>query len=68
MSQESEILRRLEAGETLTPLDALREVHSFRLSARIKDLRLRGHSIETTRVTLPGGATVAGYKMKRCLA
>ena len=63
MSQESEILRRLEAGETLTPLDALKEVGSFRLGARIWDLRRRGHSIEKIRVTVPGGAVVAGYRM-----
>ena len=37
MSQESEILRRLETGVTLTPLDALHdpEISSLRLGARI---------------------------------
>ena len=65
MSQESEILRRLEAGETLTPLDALKEVVSFRLGARIWDFRRRGHSIAKIRVTLPPGLDVFQF-MNHC--
>jgi len=35
----------------------------FRLAARVKDLRDRGHRIDTTTLTLPGGAKVARYSL-----
>ena len=65
MNQEQSILVRLERGETVTPLDALRDCGSFRLAARIEALRKQGYPIETTRVDLPGGKMCAGYKLKR---
>ena len=67
MSQELEILRRLESGVTLTPIDALAdpEIRSFRLAARIDSLRKSGHDIETVPVHTGTGRTVAGYRLKR---
>lgn len=67
MSQELSILRRLETGVTLTPIDALAdpEIRSFRLAARIQSLREAGHEIETVRIHTPGGSTVAGYRLRR---
>ncbi len=67
MSQEVEILRRLETGATLTPIDALAdpEIRSFRLAARIDGLRKAGHDIETVPVHTGTGKTVAGYRLKR---
>lgn len=65
MTQEEAILHRLEMGETITPLDALREVGSFRLGARIWDLKKKGHNIEKISVKTTGGAVVAGYRFPR---
>ena len=67
MSQEAEILRRLETGVTLTPIDALSDpdIRSFRLAARIQSLREAGHEIETVPVHTGTGRTVAGYRLKR---
>ena len=69
MSQEVEILRRLETGVTLTPIDALADpdIRSFRLAARIDSLRKAGHEIETVRVNTGTGRTVAGYRLKRII-
>lgn len=67
MSQESEILRRLETGVTLTPIDALADpdIKSFRLAARVESLRKAGHDIETVPVHTGTGKTIAGYKLRR---
>lgn len=67
MSQEVEILRRLETGVTLTPIDALTdpEIRSFRLAARIDGLRKAGHDIETVPVHTGTGKIIAGYRIKR---
>ncbi len=65
MSQNDVILDLLRvAGDRgITPLDALEIAHSFRLAARISDLRARGYDIRTTMVTEPrrGGVTYARY-------
>jgi hypothetical protein len=57
------ILRLLrERGERgLTPLDALELAGSFRLGARIWDLRQQGHDIRSETVTTAGGSRVARY-------
>lgn len=67
MSQELEILRRLETGVTLTPIEALADpdIKSFRLAARVESLRKAGHDIETVPVHTGTGKTVAGYRLKR---
>ncbi len=44
-SQKQRILTHLEAGLTLTPLEALRQFRCFRLAARVDDLRGEGHHI-----------------------
>lgn len=69
MSQEIEILRRLENGVTLTSIEALAdpEIKSFRLAARIESLRKAGHDIETVPVHTGTGKTVAGYRLKRII-
>jgi len=46
-NQMQQILEHLEAGNSLTPLDALNLFGCFRLSARIKDLRDAGYEIDT---------------------
>lgn len=45
MTQNDGILKYLESGRTLTPMDALSLFGSFRLGARIFELRQQGHEI-----------------------
>lgn len=55
-----ELLReRGDAG--VTPLLALDRIGSFRLGARIYDLKQAGHTITSERVRTAGGAIVAKY-------
>ena len=49
-THKEEILRRLEAGQALTTLDAERAFGCRRLAARIKDLRDEGYPIKTKMV------------------
>lgn len=62
-SQNSEILAYLEAGNTLTPLEALRKFGCFRLSGRIYDLKKMGYLIATDLITLEDGKRVARYRL-----
>lgn len=62
-SQEKAILKHLKKGFVLTPLDALKRFGSFRLGARIYDLKRSGHSI-SKRMVKKGGAYVAEYSMR----
>ena len=57
-SQNRAILAHLQAGRTITPLEALHFYNCFRLSARIYDLRQRDHDIRVRRVKFvaPSGA------------
>lgn len=65
MSQASEILAALQAGETLTPMDALNRFGCFRLGARIYELIRDGHDIENIDYTTPDGKRVACYRMRQ---
>ena len=53
---------RLERGDALTPIDALRGCGCFRLGARIWDLRREGMGIGKRMVKTGGGACVAEYR------
>lgn len=44
-SQSAEILRHLQRGRSISPLEALRKFGSLRLGARIWDLKQEGHDI-----------------------
>lgn len=46
-SQNARILKALKAGARITPIDALNLFGCLRLSARIADLKEKGHHIET---------------------
>jgi hypothetical protein len=46
-SQTEAILEHLKSGKTITPIEALNLYGSFRLAARISDLRQQGHNIIT---------------------
>ncbi len=56
-------LLRQVGDEGVTPLEALRSLGSFRLAARIYDLREAGHDIRTLRYKLGSGAVVARYTL-----
>ena len=49
-SQNKQILKYLLTGATINPITALELFGSFRLSARIHDLKGQGHNIKTTMV------------------
>jgi hypothetical protein len=62
-SQANAILAYMEAGNGITPMDALRLCGCFRLSARIADLKKRGYAIMTEKVKVDGGKYVARYSL-----
>ena len=62
MTQTEAIYRLLrDRPDGITAIDALNECGSFRLAARISDLRASGHHIEAAMVTLPNGKRIARY-------
>ncbi len=65
MSQKEDILRCLNGGFKLTPLDALKLFGCMRLAARINDLRKDGHEIIANRRELPNGKTVCEYHLEK---
>lgn len=58
--QAQMILSALLAGERITPMDALREFGSWRLAARVRDLRESGWNVLSERVS-DGERTYAQY-------
>ncbi len=60
--QTARIRAALEAGATLTPLDALHQFNCFRLAARIKDLRDDGLDIETLKIAA-NNKSFAAYRL-----
>lgn len=60
-SQNRAIIQYLESGGSLSTIDALEKFGTFRLSARILDLRKKGHNIRTEKFKTPSGKTVARY-------
>jgi hypothetical protein len=63
-SQNRKILAYLKAGKKITPLKALQLFGSFRLGARIYDLRKLGHEIESRIVQGANGKRFAEYWME----
>ena len=57
-------LLRAQGADGVTPLEALEQVGSFRLGARVYDLRRAGYNIETHHHRTPGGARVARYVLR----
>lgn len=60
-TQNEKLLEMLKI-RPVTPVDALREIGSFRLSARVYDLRNQGYAIASRMVSV-GGLRVAEYSM-----
>lgn len=70
-SQVASIRRHLEAGKTITALEALSAFSCFRLAARINDLSNAGLLIESRPITVISAdgkrARVAQYSMREVL-
>jgi hypothetical protein len=62
-TQLARIRRALEAGERITPMDALRRWGCFRLGARVYDLRCEGFDILTSMVDRGDGTQFAEYRL-----
>ena len=62
-SQNKKIADWLQAGNSLTQMDALNMFQCFRLASRINDLRKLGLEIVTEKILTPSGKRVASYKM-----
>ena len=62
-SQKAKILKHLEDGHSITPMEALNSFGCFRLSAVIFDLKQEGHDIKTKMVDNPNGKKFAQYSL-----
>lgn len=63
-SQRDGILRFLQAGKIITPIDALNMFGCLRLATVIFDLRQDGWDIETIDTKSANGKKFASYKLK----
>jgi len=63
MTQTETILAHLQAGGSITPIDALREFGCFRLAARIKEIRAAGFDVDMDLET-DGEKRWARYSLK----
>jgi hypothetical protein len=63
MSQTEAIKSALEAGDKLTPIDALNRFGVFRLGARVHELRREGLDVKSRLVATPSGKHVAEYSL-----
>lgn len=61
MTQKQKILNRLQNGEWLSSVQAIRELYITGLGARIWDLRAEGYQIEERRVE---GKSFSEYRLK----
>jgi hypothetical protein len=62
-TQTQQILQALQAGQQVTPLDALTNFGCFRLAARIAELRASGYEVKTGQRKLESGKHVAVYTL-----
>jgi hypothetical protein len=62
-TQAKRILRYLQAGHRLTPMDALEQFGCFRLAARIHELRREGWNIIERTVETASGKRIAEYSL-----
>lgn len=63
ISQKNRILAFLLNGNTLTPLEALTKFGSFRLAARINELRNEGFIIDSKSIETINGSIVSQYEL-----
>lgn len=63
-TQREKILAHLKSGKTITAMEALNQFGCFRLAARIKELKDKGHCIVTRMIlTKHSKKRVAEYKL-----
>lgn len=62
-TQTKLILKHLEAGRAITPIEALQRYNCFRLGARIYDLRRAGYAIGMT--LSKGAKKYAIYRLEK---
>jgi hypothetical protein len=62
MTQTQQILEHLQSGKTITPIDALNLYGSFRLGARILEIRKQGYNV-VTKVKTQGKKHFAEYSL-----
>lgn len=63
-TKTEKVRQHLLAGRSITPIEALDEYGSFRLSSIIKTLRDRGYAIRTEMVAYPDtGSRFARYSL-----
>lgn len=65
MSQKNSVLKYLQLGKSLTPLQALTMFGIMRLSARINEIRKDGHRVHSIRVLLANDKCVAKYFIEK---
>ena len=63
LSQEKMLLMYLKEYGHINALEALKELGSLRLAARVKDLRNEGHNIVTEYTRTATGKMIATYKL-----
>lgn len=63
MNQREKILRHLQSGKTITPLEAMGVYGVWRLGARIFELRELGYDIATYDNRDPQGKPYAEYEL-----
>ena len=61
-TQTKQILQYMRT-QPITAIDALQYIGSFRLAARIKNLRDEGHDIHTEIITTDNGSKIASYSL-----
>ena len=61
-SQSAQVLEFLRTGRELSPMLALSLMGSFRLAARVAELKAAGHRIET-RIVKSGAKRYAAYRL-----
>jgi Helix-turn-helix domain len=65
LSQASRILAYLQAGHTLTPLQALRLFDNLSLSQTMTRLKRRGNPIKTKMIRTTSGKRIARYHLEQ---
>jgi len=64
MSHNQQVLSHIKRYGSITPRKALDSYGCFRLAARIYELRLKGHEIETILIGERGVDQYAKYRLK----
>lgn len=65
MTQKEAVKRHLEAGRTITPLEALHEYGTLRLGAHIHELRKEGLNVRTRMIRSFNGKNYAEYSLAK---